>query len=123
MLSGVVSRWFMRRWSESRGDQFSSWGFATYYFEVDLDGWPTRQIEVYDKGAILRYGPDHPEDEFGQLGRARSDEVEDWSPWVTTAKDFEKVWSTDRKRPQRGMTERNLDATAVDERTRSEWGR
>ena len=92
----MPSRWFMRRWEESRGDKFSSWGSATYYFEVGPDGWPTRQIEVYDNGLILRYGPDHREDEFGQLGQAPLDEVEDWSPWAIAAQDFENAWATDQ---------------------------
>jgi len=92
----VPTRWFMRRWEEVRGDQFSSWGAGTYYFEVGDDGWPTRQIEVYDSGPVLRYGPDHPEDEYGQLSQAKLDEIEDWSPWAIAAMDFEAAWSADR---------------------------
>jgi hypothetical protein len=92
----MSNRWFMRRWQESRGDQFESWGAATYYFEVGAGGSPTRQIEVYDNGPTLRYGPDHPEDEYGQLGQARLDEDEDWSPWAIAAEDFENAWSTDQ---------------------------
>ena len=86
-------RWFRRRWEEFRGDRFASWGAATYLFEVGPDGWPVRQVEVYDNGPTLRYGPDHPEDEFGQLRQARLDDGEDWTPWTITAEEFEEAWS------------------------------
>lgn len=32
------------------------------------DGWPVRQVEAYDAGRVLRYGPNHPEDRYGGLG-------------------------------------------------------
>jgi hypothetical protein len=83
----------MRRWEESRGDRFSSWGAATYYFEVGPDGWPIRQIEVYDNGPILRYGPDHQEDEYGRLAQTQLEEMEDENQWAIAAQDFEDAWS------------------------------
>ena len=58
---GCASRWFKRRWEETRGDEFASWGAATYFFEVSDDGWPSRQIEVYDHGPTLRYCPGREE--------------------------------------------------------------
>lgn len=89
----VGNRYFRRRWDESRGDQYETWGAATYYFEVGENGWPTRQIEVYDAGPVLRYGLDHQQDAFGQLGEAQLDELEDWSSWVITKNLFDEVWS------------------------------
>lgn len=50
LVARVAMRYYRRRWNETRGDAFSSWGGATYYFEVGEDGWPTRQVEVYDAG-------------------------------------------------------------------------
>ena len=92
----MPSRWFRRRWDESRGDGFDSWGAATYYFEVGGDGWPTRRIEVYDKGPRRRYGPEQEQDGHGQLGLVRLDEFEDWTQWAIAQEDFEKkVWSAD----------------------------
>jgi len=44
--------WFQRRWEESRGDQFASWGAATYYFEVGPDGRPVRQVEDWTAWTI-----------------------------------------------------------------------
>jgi hypothetical protein len=44
------ARFFRRRWEDSRGDEFDAWGAATYLFEVGDNGWPVRQIQVYDAG-------------------------------------------------------------------------
>lgn len=90
----MAKRWFERRWNESRGDEHHHWGPATYFFEVDDQGWPIRQVEVYDQGPTLRYGPQHPEDEYGFLGQASvyADD-EDWSPWSITSEAFEEAWA------------------------------
>ncbi len=88
----VAMRYFRRRWNDSRGDGFDSWGATTYYFEVGKDGWPTRQVESYDTGPILRYGQGREEDEYGQLGQARLDESEDWMPWAISQNEFEDAW-------------------------------
>lgn len=87
------NRFFRRRWDESRGDQFDNWGGAMYYFEVDDVGLSIRQVEMYDAGPVLRYGPAHEEDEFGQLGATQLDELEDWTTWAITPEDFEVAWS------------------------------
>ena len=91
----VTSRWFRRRWEERRGDNFDVWGAATYLFEVDAEGWPTRQIVQHDNGPTLRYGSDHLKDQYGQLGQARLDDLEDWTPWTITRETFEDAWSQD----------------------------
>ncbi|MBT2248824.1 hypothetical protein JHV56_08965 [Arthrobacter sp. BHU FT2] len=88
----MAIQYYRRRWNESRGDAFFSWGPATYYFEVGEDGWPTRQIEVYDSGPTLRYGPGHEEDEFGLLGQAPLDQLEDWQPWAISESEFAQAW-------------------------------
>jgi hypothetical protein len=85
-------RYYRRRWDATRGDEFVSWGAATYYFEVGEDGWPTRQMDIYDAGPVLRYSPDRQEDEYGQLGQARLDELEDWTPWEVSQEDFDAAW-------------------------------
>jgi len=59
-----------RRWMEARGDKYDAWGTSWWHFEVGTDGWVTRQIEQYDSGMRLRYGPAHEADEFGGLAQA-----------------------------------------------------
>ncbi len=88
-------RFYRRRWDESRGDEFDAWGQSVWYFEVDNDGWPVRQVEVYDTGPVLRYGPEHEEDQYGGLGQASlNDPEEDWSQFVITRDVFERVWDS-----------------------------
>ena len=88
----VGTRWFRRRWEESRGDSFDAWGAATYFFETDADGSPTRQVEVYDAGPTLRYGPGHTEDDIGHLGYATLNGPEDWTPYGISREEFEAAW-------------------------------
>jgi hypothetical protein len=91
----VPNRFFRRRWDESRGDEYGGWGHSVWYFEVGEDGWPVRQIEVYDRGPILRYGPGHEEDQFGGLGQASLDETdEDWSAYLIVRASFERAWNS-----------------------------
>jgi hypothetical protein len=91
----MESQFYRRRWSEPRGDEFDSWGHSVWYFEVDGEGWPVRQVEVYDNGPALRYGPGHAEDQYGGLGQASLDDPEEnWSRYVITREVFEQVWDS-----------------------------
>jgi hypothetical protein len=91
----VPNRFYCRRWEEIRGDEFSNWGHSVWYFEVDDDGWPVRQVEVYDAGRVLRYGIGHEEDGHGGLGQASLyDSDEDWGPFEITGAEFQRVWDS-----------------------------
>jgi hypothetical protein len=37
--------------------------------------WPVRQVEAYDNGPALRYGPGHEEDRYGGLGQVSLDDL------------------------------------------------
>ncbi|WP_026005768.1 hypothetical protein [Arthrobacter sp. M2012083] len=89
----MTTDYFRRQWSESRGDEHASWGSATYYFEVGDDGWPIRQIEIYEAGPTLRYGPEHAEDRYGQLSQTQI-RAEDWQPWAISEAEFSQAWQT-----------------------------
>jgi len=55
-------------WDESRGDEFDHWGNTMYYFELDDDFYPTRQIQIYDNGNSLKYSRTHYlDDRYGML--------------------------------------------------------
>ena len=55
--------------------------------------WPTRQIEVYTNGRVLRYDRQHIEDEFGGLSEAALDAAE-FAPFAIAQSVFEQVWSS-----------------------------
>ena len=62
-----------------------------YLFECGEDGCPIRQIEVYEHGPTLRYGPQSLTDEFGMLSDQPLD-AEDFAPFHIDADVFEQVW-------------------------------
>jgi hypothetical protein len=88
----VPNRFYRRRWDETRGDEFDGWGCSVWYFEVGDDGWPVRQVEVYETGRVLPYGPGREEDRFGGLGQASLyDSGEDWSHFEIAGEEFERI--------------------------------
>ncbi|MGX1614923.1 DUF6881 domain-containing protein [Micromonospora chalcea] len=92
----MPNRFYRRRWNETRGDEFDDWGRSLWYLEVGDDGWPVRQIEVYDAGHVLRCGPRCGEDRYGGLGQASLyDSDEDWSGFEITGVEFERIWHSD----------------------------
>lgn len=92
-LPVVPHRFYRRRWDETRGDEFDSWGRSVWYFEVGDDGWPLRQVEVYDVGRVLRYGPERGDNRYGGLSQASLyDSDEDWSGFEISEVEFERAW-------------------------------
>lgn len=62
-----MNKYYKRNWNEKRGDEFDSWGTSVWYFEVGEDGYPTRQIELYENGNRLKYHSDKAFDDYGGL--------------------------------------------------------
>jgi hypothetical protein len=81
------------RWDEERGDEFSAWGQSWWYVETDPGGYVRRQVEVYDSGIRLRYGPDHPTDEFGGLSQAHESELDRSAEQGLSEEEFEAIWA------------------------------
>ena len=90
----MTNRYFKRRWDEPRGDDHDLWGHSTWFFEVGSGGLIVRQVENYDNGPVLRYGPDHEEDEYGGIGPDPLEATEDWSGWAISATEFEAAWTS-----------------------------
>ena len=91
----MPNHFYRRRWDECRGDEFDSWGFSLWYFETDDEGWPVRQVELYDVRRVLRYGPGYSQDRYGGLGQASLYDSDDrWSTFEITEAEFERVWRT-----------------------------
>lgn len=85
-------RHYRRRWEESRGDEHDAWGASWWFIEVGPDGYPTRQLELYDDGHILRYSADHCIDDYGGLSDQQLD-LEEFGPYAIAAAEFEAVWA------------------------------
>jgi hypothetical protein len=89
----VASRWFKRQWGESRGDAYDSWGTATYFFEIDEQAYPVRQMEVYEGGQRLKYSADHPKDDFGMLADDVPLDLADFAQFEIASSEFDTAWS------------------------------
>ncbi len=81
-------------WDEPRAEPYVAWGCSWWYLEFGPDGWITRQVEVYDTGPRLRYGPDHMEDAHGKLGEGRRQDMDMPGPVELTAAEFAAVWES-----------------------------
>jgi hypothetical protein len=84
-------RYYLRRWAESRGDEFDDWGGANYYFETDDLGAVLRQAEVYLAGQILRYDATLVEDTYGGLSEKPLDLIE-FEAYASSKEAFDEVW-------------------------------
>ena len=85
-------KYYKRNWEEPRGDEFDDWGKSIWYFETDNSGLPTKQIEVYENGKILKYDQTKLEDNFGGLGDQELN-LNEFSQFEITEIEFKKVWN------------------------------
>ncbi|HEY3496075.1 MAG TPA: hypothetical protein VGK73_15360 [Polyangiaceae bacterium] len=95
-----VLRYFKRRWDEPRGDEHDSWGSSTWYFEVNDDGYPVRQLEQYELGTVRKYDKIHSDDELGGLSEVALD-FDEFRPFEIDAAAFEAAWSSPPARIER----------------------
>ena len=85
-------KYYKRNWEETRGDKFDSWGKSVWLFETKNSGQPTKQMEIYDNGKVLKYHQMKLEDEFGRLGDQELD-LEEFSEFEITKQEFENIWN------------------------------
>lgn len=90
---------YKRRWDESRGDNYDSWGSSWWFFETDDEFWPNRQIEIYDGGQVLFYHRSHLDDAYGRLSEAPVDPNE-FEEFRISGAEFDQQWSS--RRPLNG---------------------
>ncbi len=83
--------YFKSIWNEKVAEE--EWGNSIWFFEIRADGYPNRQIEVYENGIRLKYDNEHSNDKFGQLGDQSMDENsnENWGDNIS-ANEFESEW-------------------------------
>lgn len=66
-------KYFKYTWNESRGDDFDSWGKATYLFEVAPSSDVCKQVELYENGYVLKYDHTHINDVYGSFASSPFD--------------------------------------------------
>lgn len=96
-----MTTYYKRKWNETKGHEFDSWGTSIWYFEVGNDGFPIRQIELYDNGNRLKYDSDKAFDDYGGLGDQALD-LDELKEFEIEQDEFEIEWniSTPKKEHQ-----------------------
>jgi hypothetical protein len=85
-------KYYKNKWNELRGDQFDTWGFSMWYFEIGEDDFPNRQIVIYENGKKLKYSQENLDDEYGGLGDQKLD-FSEFDGIECTKIEFEKNWN------------------------------
>lgn len=93
-----MSRYFKRNWNETRADKYDSWGKSIWYFEVDNDGYPIKQIELYENGNRLKYHSDKTFDDYGKLGDQVLN-IDEFKSFEIEKTEFENEWK--KSNPQK----------------------
>jgi len=62
-----------------------------WYVEIREDGYPNRQIVIYDNGNILKYSENKLEDEYGGLGDQKID-LSEFDGVECSITEFENNW-------------------------------
>jgi hypothetical protein len=88
----LKNQYFKSFWKEERTHNNENWGTSTWYFEIDHDGFPIKQLEIYANGKSLWYTRDKLDDKFGSLGD-KAFEAEEFEPLLITKLEFDKTWS------------------------------
>jgi hypothetical protein len=93
-----MTHYFKRQWEETTGDELTdTWGTSTYFFETDEQLNVIRQIQVFEKGQVLKYAIDNTGDEFGMLSDQKLDKTE-FEEFIIDEKEFSDIWDKlDRK--------------------------
>ncbi len=86
-----MTRYFRREWDENPGGTRAAWGASVWYFETDDGGQVLRQVEAYSNGKVLRYGPEHDEDEDGFRTYTPLD-LDEFGPFECDAATFAQTW-------------------------------
>ena len=84
-------KYFKREWNETRGDEFDSWGTSIWYLEVGTDGYPIRQMELYENGNRLKYDSNKTFDDYGGLGDQALD-IQEFERFEIGKDEFEQEW-------------------------------
>ena len=87
-----MNKYFKRKWNETRGDEFDSWGTSIWYFEVGTDCFPIKQIELYENGNRLKYHAEKTFDDYGGLSDQVLD-MDELQSFEIEKAEFDKEWN------------------------------
>lgn len=94
----LMKHYFKRYWEETTCDELTdAWGTSTYYFETDEQLNIIRQIQVFEKGQVLKYHTDFTDDEFGMIAKQQLDKDE-FEGFAIDEVDFRIVWNSLEKK-------------------------
>jgi len=85
------NKYFKRKWDETRGDEFDSWGTSIWYLEVDNDLYPSKQIELYENGNRLKYHSEKTFDDYGRIGDQALD-LDEFKEFEIEKEEFDIEW-------------------------------
>lgn len=90
----LKQKYFKRNWDEARIENGENWGKSNWLIETDYQGYPERQIEIYENGKRLKYSINMKEDKYGGLGDQALD-FSEFEPYKIHKNEFEKEWKKD----------------------------
>ena len=88
------TNYYKRHWNESTGDPVTdSWGHSIFYFETADDLYPSKQIQIFENGNILKYNESNPDDKFGGLSDQPLD-IKEFNEFRIEKAEFDKLWQS-----------------------------
>ena len=87
--------YYKYKWNKKTGEDLTgTWGTSTYYYEVEIEGYVARQIEVFENGHVLKYDSDFKEDKYGFLTDQPIGNSEITVLEKISEEDFNNIWKT-----------------------------
>jgi hypothetical protein len=93
LLRQRIKKYYKWFWEQCFEGGYDGWGTSTYFMEIGVDLYASRQIEVYENGNVLTYDNSHIGDNFGMLCDQKigdSDMIE----FEISKAEFEQIWLT-----------------------------
>jgi hypothetical protein len=85
-----MKKYYFWHWDESTGNEIDHWGTSDWYFEIGVDGYVSKQLEIFASGDALYYGDDHIEDKYGMLSEGKFELLDEGEKEITQS-EFEKA--------------------------------
>jgi hypothetical protein len=93
LLRQKIKKYYKWFWDECFTGDYDAWGTSTYFMEIGIDLYASRQIEVYENGNVLTYDSNHLADNFGMLCDQRLSDG-NLEEFEISKAEFDQVWFT-----------------------------